>query len=87
MGYTLKRVEIVNFTGQDLEDIEVWVNRRYVCYVPKMQDRQLKEIHFPMLYDEQGKTFHIDKDNVRVEKVELFKDGKLYEIVCHSADF
>jgi hypothetical protein len=87
VGYDLNRLEVVNFTGKDWDDVEVWVNRRYVCHLPKLQDRQLKEVHFSMLYDAVGNTFPWDNSKVRVEKVELYHDGTMYDIVCHNADW
>jgi hypothetical protein len=85
-AYLLNRLEVVNFTGQDWTNVEVWVNRQYVCFVPVMEDRKLKEIHFPMLYDGAGRHFPMDNRQVRVEKVEILRDGTLYEIVCKPAD-
>lgn len=87
VGYVVNRLEIVNFSGQDWQDVEVWVNGRYVCHVPRMEDRQLKEVHFPMLYDEDGRTFPTDNRRQRVEKVELYRDGTLYSIVCRPRDW
>ena len=54
VAYPLNRMEMVNFSGKDWENVEVWVNQKYVCHVPKWQSGQLKEIHFPMLFDEKG---------------------------------
>jgi hypothetical protein len=87
VGYSLNRLEVVNFTGQDWDDVEVWVNRKYVCHVPKMETGKLKEVHFPMLFDEKGTYFPFDNLKTRVETVELYRNGTLYEIVCHNADF
>jgi hypothetical protein len=87
VGYSLNRVEVVNFSNEDWQDVEVWVNGTYVCYVPKMESRKLKEIHFPMLFNERGQSFPMDNKQVRVEKVEIFRAGRLHEVVCHNADF
>jgi hypothetical protein len=86
-AYDLNRLEVVNFSGKDWEGVEVWVNRKYVCYVPKLEDRKLKEVHFPMLFDESGKYFPMDNKRVRVEKVELFHAGVMHEVIVHNADF
>lgn len=89
VGYMLNRLEVVNFTDEDWSDVEVWVNGKYVCYVPKMESRKLKEIHFPMLYDANGKPFPMN-GGIRerlVRKVELYREGTMYEVVCHNADF
>ena len=87
VAYSLNRVEIVNFTEEDWSDVEVWVNRKYVCHIPKMESRKLKEVHFSMLFDDQGKFFPFDNKKMRVEKVEVYRGGKVYEIVSHNADY
>lgn len=84
--YSMNRLEIVQFTGQDWDDVEVWVNRTYVCYVPKMQDRKLKEVHFPMLFNEKGNKFPFDNSKVRVERVEVLRDGTIYEVTSQVAE-
>ena len=86
-AYMLNRLEIVNFTGQDWTEVDVWVNRQYVCHVPKMEDRKLKEVHFPMLYNDKGEHFPMDNRKEFVRKVEVCRDGKFYDVVVHNADF
>jgi hypothetical protein len=85
VGYDLHRVEVLNFTGEDWSDVEVWVNREYVCYVPKMESRKLKEIHYPMLYNELGQSLPFSKSLVRT--VEIYRNGTMYQIACHPVDF
>ena len=86
--YPLNRMELVNFSGGELDDVEVWVNRKYVCHIPKMQDRQLKEVHFPMLFDEKGNNFPMNsnKGQMIVKNVEILRDGKMYQLTVETAD-
>ena len=86
-AYSLNRLEVVNFTGEAWRDVEVWVNGTHVCHVPVMEDRKLKEVHFPMLFDQNGNNFPLDNKRVRVNRVEVFRNGVLYELVCHNADW
>jgi hypothetical protein len=86
-AYSLNRVEIVNFTNEDWRDVEVWVNGTHSCFVPYMQDRKLKEVHFPMLFDQNGNSFPMDNSRTRVNRVEVLRNGVLYELVCHNADW
>src|SRR5688500_4225302 len=86
VAYSLNRLEVLNFSGADWDGVEVWVNRKYVCYVPRMQNGKLKEVHFPMLFDESGKYFPFDNTKVRIESVELYRAGTVNEIVCGIAD-
>ncbi len=85
VGYFDNRVEVVNFTDEDWNDVEIWVNRQYVCFVPKMESRKLKEIQFTLLYNESGQ--HFPRDGARVESVDIYRDGTMYSLVVHNADY
>ncbi len=85
--YGIKRLDITNFTGQNLLDVEVWVNRQYVCHVPTLSDRELKHIEFPMLCNILGAGFPKQNCDVRVEKVELLYAGEFHEIKVNSYDW
>ena len=85
VGYDLHRVEVVNFSDEDWSDVEVWVNRQYVCHVPRMQSRQLKEIHYPMLFNELGQSLPFSKSLVKT--VEIYRNGTMYQITSHPVDF
>ena len=88
VAYALNRMEMVNFSGKDWEDVEVWVNQKYVCHVPKWQSGQLKEIHFPMLFDEKGNSFPMNsnKGQMIVRSVEVLRDGKMYQLTVEAAE-
>jgi hypothetical protein len=85
--YDLNRIEVVNFTGRDWDNVEVWVNRQYVCFVPRMENGKLKEIHYPMLYNELGKTFPLNNKVEQVKTVELYCNGTMYQLTTHPDDF
>ena len=89
VAYQLNRVDVVNYSQADWEDVEVWVNRKYVCHIPKMQRGKLKEIHFPMLFDEKGNSFPMNsnKGQMLVRSVEILRDGKLYQLTVEAADY
>jgi len=88
VGYTFNRLEVVNFSESDWNDVEVWVNKKYVCHVPKMESRKLKEIHFPMLFDSEGKPFPMNsnKGTELVRSVEVYRDGKMYQLPVEAVD-
>lgn len=86
VAYGVNRIEVVNFSGEDWSDVEVWVNRKYVCHVDQLPDRKLKEIHFPMLFDENGAYFPLDNNKVRIESVELYKGGKMLQVKFQAND-
>ena len=88
VAYQINRMEVVNFSQSDWDDVEVWVNHKYVCHVPKMQRGQLKEIHFPMLFDEKGNSFPMNSNQGKmlVRSVEILHDGKMYQVTVEAAE-
>jgi hypothetical protein len=86
VGYVLDRLEIVNLSDQNWSDVEVWVNQQYVVYVPSMEKGKLKVFNFQMIYDDHGKYLPTDSSKERVNKVELYCDGKMYDVRLQLAD-
>src|SRR5689334_16599582 len=48
--YGIKEVQLVNLSDEEWTNVEVWVNERYVCFVPKITPKKLQRINFQMLY-------------------------------------
>lgn len=86
VGYVLDRLELVNLSDSTWTDVEVWVNGQYVVFLPQIEPRVLKQIPFRALYNDQGHHFPLSSGDwlnrkpVMVEKVELHRDGKLYDV-------
>src|SRR5947207_14128888 len=57
VGYMLKQITIVNLSPQAWNDVELWVNQKYVVFVPVMEPNKLKTLNFQMMYDDQGNYF------------------------------
>lgn len=61
IGYVVKAVDVANLSTADWDNVEVWVNKQYVCFLPKMQAGRLKSIPFDALFDRNGQ--HIPRDS------------------------
>ncbi|HVT89739.1 MAG TPA: hypothetical protein VHD56_12860 [Tepidisphaeraceae bacterium] len=88
VGYMIDQLEVANLSDTDWDDVEVWVNKKYVIYIPKVEkgaDR-VKVINFRMLFDESGNSFPTDNTKTRIESVEVYKDGKMYDVTTKLAD-
>src|SRR3954462_3276314 len=87
VAYAINRMDLVNFSSSDWTDVEVWVNQKYVCHIPKMERGKLKEIHFPMMFDEKGNSFPMNsnKGQMLVRSVEVLRDGKMYQLTVEAA--
>src|SRR5947207_9463157 len=57
IGYMLKQITIVNLSPETWNDVELWVNQKYVVFVPVMEPNKLKTLNFQMMYDDQGNYF------------------------------
>jgi hypothetical protein len=90
VGYVLNKIEVWNGSDADWENVEIWVNRSYVCFVPKIEakGKRVKTIEFEMLYDGNGKHFPTDNKQaqLRIRQLEMLKDGKIYTIPLRLAD-
>ena len=86
VGYTLDRLDLVNLSADEWQDVEIWVNQKYVVHLPRIEPNTLKIIHFQMLYDDKGNYFPTNNKKVLVDKVEVFKDGKMYDVPVRLAD-
>ena len=85
----MNRLDVVNLSDKEYENLELWVNRTHVVFVPLMPGKDKlspTQIDFKMLYDEKGKPFAITKEVPRVETVELFMNGKMYPVAVQMAD-
>jgi hypothetical protein len=90
VDYTLKEMHIENLSSDDWQDVEVWVNQRWVVHLPVLPRQQSKtegfrRINFQMLYDRDGNYFPVNfiSSKVRIEKVEVYHDGKMYDVPLH----
>ena len=86
VGYSLNRIELVNLSDNEWNDVEVWVNQNYVVFLRRMEPGRLKRIPFQALYDNRGNSFPLNNRKVLVERVELLRDGKIYNVPLQLAD-
>ena len=81
---------MANFAPEDWTNVELWVNQQYVVFLPRIEGNAsiAKTINFEMLFNERAKSFPTENvdANSMVRKVEIFKDGKLFELATAPAD-
>ena len=81
-------LQVLNYSDEDWDDVEVWVNKKYVCWLPKIDKnkQRVKTIQFRMLYDEAGNHFATNNGKNPVQEVEIYRNGKVYTIPTFMAD-
>ena len=84
----LKRLQILNSSEEDWNNIDIWVNQSYVCHVssiPKGKEK-VETIDFTMLYNDKGDYFTTDGGKNPVTLVEIRKDGKFMQVPIRMAE-
>jgi hypothetical protein len=79
---TLQDVQILNYSEEDWNDVEVWVNKKYVVFIPVMDKGKslVKTIPFAMLFDDSGNCFSTNGGKTPIQTVEIYRNGKMYTI-------
>jgi hypothetical protein len=88
VAYDVDTIQILNDSEEDWTDVEIWVNRKYVVHMPRIEAgrQRVKSLTFLMLYDDQGNPFPKDNRKQMVESLELVRDGTKYKIPLVLAD-
>jgi hypothetical protein len=84
VAYMLDRIEVVNLSDEDWQDVEVWIDQGYVVHLPQMERGRLKRLDFQMIFNDNGKYVPLDKYHVK--KIELYRDGRIYDVPMQLAD-
>src|SRR3989440_8403871 len=77
VDYMLNQIEVANLSQQDWENVELWVNRKFVVFIPRMESQKLKSLPFQMIYDAQGNSIPNTKLKERITKLEACMNGKI----------
>lgn len=80
------RIEVINLSQENWTNVELWVNGKYVVFIPNWPSRRMEQINFQMLYDRDGGSFPVDNKNIRVERIETYVDGRLHTVPAKLAD-
>jgi len=88
VDYTFKSIQILNYSDIDWKDVEIWINQNYVLFVPEIPRGKegSKKVEFAMFFDDSGSFFQTDSGKVRVDQLEMLRDGKMYTIKTAPQD-
>ena len=90
VGYGRDTVEIVNLGSEDWHNVELWVNRSHVVFIPRIRAgaSRVTTINFQMLFDEKGRSFPTNNSVPQrmVRQLEVVRDGQVYTVPFTQAD-
>ena len=88
VAYDVDTIQILNDSEEDWTDVEIWVNRKYVVHVPRIEAgrKRVKSLTFLMLYDDQGNPFPKDNRRQMIDTLEMVRAGAKYKIPLVLAD-
>src|SRR3954462_9137632 len=88
VGYSVNKLEIANQDAEDWNDVEIWVNKQYVVWLPVLKARAAKvtAVPFQAMYNDAGHSFPTNNSNTLVDLVEVYHGGKMYEVKKQLAD-
>lgn len=78
IGHMWNVINLVNYSGENWSDVELWVNRTYVIPLAKLETGKNKRIPFKILYNEHGRSF--PDGGVMIDTLELKKDGQMFDV-------
>ena len=82
VDYGIHRLSIVNSSSEDWKDVEIWLNKKYVIFIPVVpaQAAHVEMLDFKNIFDQNGNSFPTDSAVTPIDTVEMFKDGKIYSL-------
>jgi hypothetical protein len=80
IGYTWNQINLVQFSGQTWENVEIWINQSYAFRLDRMESRDLKRISFKLFFNQAGQHFPLDNRNTIIDSIEVRKDGVVYQL-------
>ena len=85
VDYMLNELVVANLSKEDWQDVELWLNQKYVVHVPKINPGTQVNLPFQMMYDEAGNYVPTNK-LMKTAKLEAKMNGKIYDIPVRLAD-
>jgi hypothetical protein len=75
-----RNFDFVNLSDEDWPRVEVWVNQKYVLFVPIMEAGKTKRLDFEAFYDQNGHHFDTEDGKNPLQTLEIYHDGKIFTV-------
>jgi len=80
VGYSINSINLLNYTGQNWTDVDLWINRQYVVNLSDVPTGKLVSINFKHLFSDQGVHFPTDNSVIKVRRVELRQGIRIFDV-------
>jgi hypothetical protein len=72
-------VALTNVSAADLTNVELWINQKYVVFIPRIEKGTAKTIAFKMAFDSDG-DYYVPDVSKTPTNLEIYHDGKMYTV-------
>ena len=87
IDYTLGTVQLANLSSEAWRDLEVWINEKYVVFVPQVEPGKLRTLNFKMFFDGRGNTIPKAVDGKpRIASLQVLRNGAWYDVPTKLAE-
>lgn len=88
IDYAVRRLNLVNSSPTDWTNVEIWVDKKYVIFVPRVlaHAQRAELLDFNTIFDQGGRPLPPDISTTPINTVEMFRDGKMYDLMVRLAD-
>jgi hypothetical protein len=77
-----RQFEVANLSNSDWQNVEFWVNQKYVVSVPQFDRNTGKTLNFELFYDSDGHHFETDHGANPVRSLQIYQGGKMFDVVA-----
>lgn len=82
-----KQVDLTNIsTNDEWDNVEVWINRKYVVFIPKVSPSTDVTLNFQMFFDSDGNHFETDSGQNPIKSIDIYRNGTMYSVPMHVAE-
>lgn len=88
IDYGIDRIYFANTSNKDWKNIEIWLNKSYVVFLPEVPANGARsiDISFMSFYDNKGQHFPAYISHTPIDSIEMYRDGKMYAVSTGLAD-
>jgi hypothetical protein len=78
INFQSKTIDLENLTAGDWSNVEVWLNKKFVLFIPIMEKQTAKPLYFDMFFDTDGNYFGEYGQTPLSPTIDIYRDGKMY---------